>query len=40
MQENPASPMEAFLTTGGRVFPEEDINFKIIQPLETAGDWR
>ena len=40
MQENPASPMEAFLTTGGRVFPEEDIDFEIVSPLETAGDWR
>lgn len=40
MQENPANPMEAFLTTGGRVFPEEDIRFRIVEPLETAWEWR
>jgi hypothetical protein len=40
MQENPASPTEAFLTTGWRVFPEEDIDFRFVSPLDVAGDWR
>ena len=40
MQENPATPSEAFLTTGWRVFPEEDIVFKFAAPLRDAWDWR